>query len=108
MSLAKFDHKVTEARPAIMDSEGFWVFHVWVDQQKVWAINDDISKGRAKLIESSEDSPIITFGNGFHWQVESISRCSVCSVQISYHETGDFGACHADQLPAGLDHDASH
>lgn len=107
MTLGKFDHKITEARAAIRDPEGFWTFGPWVDQQAVFAVNDDIGAGKAKLIPSLHASPIITFGRGFHYQVEAITRCAICGQHISFEETGELSACHADQHEAGLDSDAS-
>lgn len=91
-----------------MDPEGFWTFAAWADQKTVARINDGIGLGNAKLIEGSNtDTPIITIGLGFHWQVEAIKRCAICGVQITFDETGEFDACHADQHEAGLDNDAS-
>ncbi len=108
MSLDTFNYRINEARPAIMDSEGFWKFHAWVDQQKIWLLNDDIGSGKAQLIPSGLDNPIITFGKGFHWQVEHVERCSVCGVQITFIETSTISTCFADTSAATDDYLANH
>lgn len=108
--MKQFDHKITEARAAFRDPEDFWVFGDWVDAQKVFVINDDIEAGKARIITDADadNMAIITFGGGYHWQVEHVTRCSVCGVQITFDETGQFGACNADQDQAAADYDAAH
>lgn len=104
---SKFDHRITEARPAILDSEGFWKYHDWVGTHQVWKLNDAIEKGLARRIETAGLETIITFGGGFHYDVEAVERCAVCGVQVSFLETAeDAPTCHGDRNEALAELDA--
>ncbi len=106
-NLGMFDHRITEARPAILDSEQFWKFHAWLPQTEVEKLNERIANGEARQIYPVQELQaaalirIITFGAGHEYDVEAITRCAVCGVQISFQETAEeLATCHTDKWQA--------
>ena len=107
--MERFDHYIREARPIIMDSEGFWKPHAWL-RADLEELRDSVADGIARLIYKKADSvAYITFGRGFHYEVEYVERCGECGVKLFHDEVHpDTGTCYdcagaaLDQLAVGL------
>lgn len=102
--MEKFDHLIVDARPAIMDADGFWKFHDWLPDTKTVELNTDVQLGVASVIRPmGENKAIITFGRGFHYHVEYVTECHLCGTTLGFDETdADTRSCHPC-TPAALD-----
>lgn len=92
--MEKFDHFIVEARPAIMDTDGFWQFHDWLAD--VVRLNDLVEAGVARTItRRGEGQAVVSFGGGFHYDVEYVTACHICGIDLTHYETDpDTRSCH--------------
>jgi len=90
--MERFDYHILEARPVILDSEGFWKPHEWLSE--VDALREGVADGIARIIIRNQDTWIITFGRGFHYEVEAVDECAECRIEVFHDEVHpDVGVC---------------
>jgi hypothetical protein len=76
--MERMRHAVAEAAVAIDDVEGFWTQGKDLSEARVYALNEAIRDGKAKVVQESDRRWLITLGRGHTYLVEPMLRCSVC------------------------------
>ena len=90
---------IREAMPTHQDPEGFWQVGRPVSRTQIDLLNERVRAGKAEVIQPNapfNDGWLITFGGGFHYQVECVHQCANCGSKVYTDETDpDLYCCHS-------------